>query len=137
MPDAPKIRRGFLRGLAYLDRQTAEMYATDDFVEPTFFTLAVLHRRDEFEGWHNEATCIFNLYFMQEPKLQDALRGLITKKGLINENRAIRLFRNSGIAIDKRLSGIPVFVPEIINSFLKDEKERNEYAKKAQEAAGN
>ncbi len=111
----------------YLDEDTVEMYSDDDtFCSPIFVNHLQLAEGKPHQGWVNSATWCFNLYFMQEPKLCEALRRLIRKDGTINLDRAIKLFsRRSGIRIDKECEG-KVFVPEIIDTFLKEQKEAND-----------
>jgi len=91
---------------------------TETFKAPTF----CLHRSEaggegDYEGWVNSATHTFNLYFMQEPKCIEAIRQLIRKDGTINHERALRLFRWTGLPIDRDCEGL-VFVPEIVENYL-------------------
>jgi hypothetical protein len=119
-----------LRGLQYLDHQTAEHFASDAFVDPEFVWSGT--DRDEYEGWFNEATFLFNQYFMQEPKLQKALGALIKKDGMIPTQRAINLFKYSGIRIDARIEEYAdqyVSAHEIVKDFLATLKEANDVEK--------
>lgn len=108
--------------MRYLDAATARLHASNEFINPLFICSRSL--KAEYEGWSNEATCLFNQYFMQEEKLQDALRALVNKQGTISVKRATNLFRNSGIRIDVRLKDEKqVNVREIIDDFLKAHRE--------------
>lgn len=70
----------------------------------------------EYQGWTNSATCIFNLYFLQEQANYKALIALIRKDGTINENRAIRLFNQALIQIDDWCEGY-INVHEMLRHF--------------------
>ncbi len=117
----------------YLDKQTVEMYRdTETFREPTFVFYREMAGGLSHEGWVNAATWCFDLYFMQERKLQDALRALIRRDGTINMSRAQKLFYWSGIRIDKECEGI-VLVGEVVAHFLEQEKEANDLCLTAEE----
>lgn len=86
---------------------------------------------DPYEGWDNQATFCFNMYFMQERENYDALHDLITNNGTLNYRRAFQLLRsvyNNGkmLAIDPhtKRTGNPlryyVNVKEIVDTFLAD-----------------
>lgn len=107
----------------YLDAATARLHASDEFTDPTFTYPGT--DRDEHEGWYNEATFLFHTYFMQEEKLQYALRALINKQGKINIKQAISLFKSCGIRIDARISNPSdkyVSAHEIVEDFLKTQQ---------------
>ena len=71
---------------------------------------------DEYQGWSNSATCIFNLYFLQEQPNYIALCNLIRKDGTINRDRAIKLFNWSCVQVDDWCEGY-VNVNEILEYF--------------------
>jgi len=73
-------------------------------------------RFKEYQGWSNSATCIFNLYFLQEQPNYKALKNLIRKDGTINAYRAIRLFNQAHIKIDDWCEGY-INVNEILKHF--------------------
>ena len=70
----------------------------------------------EYQGWTNSATCIFNLYFLQEQPNYIALKDLIRKDGTINHDRAIKLFNWACIEIDDWCEGY-INVAEILEHF--------------------
>ncbi len=70
----------------------------------------------EYQGWSNSATCMFNLYFLQEQPNYKALLGLIRKDGTINKNRAIRLFNQAHIVLEDWCEGF-INVPEMLEHF--------------------
>ena len=70
----------------------------------------------EYQGWSNSATCMFNLYFLQEQPNYKALISLIRKDRTINVNRAIKLFNWACIKIDDWCDGY-INVNEILEHF--------------------
>jgi len=102
----------------YLDAQTVKLFSnTDDFMPPIFVQDKVDASGEPHEGWVNSATWCFDIHFMQEPNLVDAMRELIRKDGQINLVRAQRLFVQSGIPITSDCVG-NVWIAEIVDHFL-------------------
>ena len=112
------------------------VWETNDWQQPTFSISPADCTGKGYQGWSNSATCLFNLYLMQEQPLIKEFEGFIRKDGTVSAERIIRWFQRlarqqvNPIVIDKWCQGI-VNVREIIENFLDD----NDKAKALREAA--